>query len=86
MIAFFCRIFGLFLTLQIHLHKNHYEETGRCLDIGLSNNFKVREHPLYHLIRAKLQKNSKQIAASIQTLQKATELPSFKASAFLILF
>ncbi|EJD76093.1 tetratricopeptide repeat protein 21B [Loa loa] len=68
------------LMAQIHLHKNNYEEAGKCLDIGLSNNFKVREHPLYHLIRAKLQKNSKQIAASIQTLQKATELTSFKAN------
>uniref|UniRef100_A0A1I8EC19 TPR_REGION domain-containing protein n=1 Tax=Wuchereria bancrofti TaxID=6293 RepID=A0A1I8EC19_WUCBA len=66
------------LMAQIHFHRNNYEEAGKCLDIGLSNNFKVREHPLYHLIRAKLQKNSKQIAASIQTLQKAIELPSFK--------
>uniref|UniRef100_A0A0R3RUA2 Tetratricopeptide repeat protein 21B n=1 Tax=Elaeophora elaphi TaxID=1147741 RepID=A0A0R3RUA2_9BILA len=68
------------LMAQIHLQKNNYDAAGKCLDIGLSNNFKVREHPLYHLIRAKLQKNSKQIAASVQTLQKATELPSFKAS------
>ncbi|CAG9531744.1 unnamed protein product [Cercopithifilaria johnstoni] len=68
------------LMAQIHLHKNNYDETGKCLDIGLSNNFKVREHPLYHLIRAKLQKNSKQIDVSIQTLQKAIELPLFKAS------
>ncbi|VDK72565.1 unnamed protein product [Litomosoides sigmodontis] len=68
------------LMAQIHLHKNNYDETGKYLDIGLSNNFKVREHPLYHLIRAKLQKHSKQIDASIQTLQKAIELPLFKAS------
>ncbi|VDK84622.1 unnamed protein product, partial [Onchocerca ochengi] len=67
------------LMAQIHFHKNNYEETSKCLDIGLSNNFKVREHPLYHLIRAKLQKNSKQFAASVKTLQKAIELPSFKA-------
>ncbi|VDP26171.1 unnamed protein product [Onchocerca flexuosa] len=70
------------LMAQIHFHKNDYEEASKCLDIGLSNNFKVREHPLYHLIRAKLQKNSKQFAASIQTLQKAIELPSFKAEDF----
>ncbi|VBB28350.1 unnamed protein product [Acanthocheilonema viteae] len=68
------------LMAQIHLHKNNYDETGKCLDIGLSNNFKVREHPLYYLIRAKLQKNSQQIDASIQTLQKAIKLPLFKAS------
>ncbi|MCP9258777.1 hypothetical protein DINM_001369 [Dirofilaria immitis] len=48
--------------LKIYLHKSNHEEAGKCLDIGLSNNFKVREHPLYHLIRAK----------------KAIELPLFK--------
>uniref|UniRef100_A0A915PRR2 Tetratricopeptide repeat protein 21B n=1 Tax=Setaria digitata TaxID=48799 RepID=A0A915PRR2_9BILA len=67
------------LMAQIHLCKNNYDEAGKDLDIGLSYNFKVREHPLYHLIRAKIQKNSKQIAASIQTLQKAIQLPLFKA-------
>lgn len=74
------KVLDFCLTLQVHLHRNNYDETGKYLDIGLSNNFKVREHPLYHLIRAKLQKNSKQIDASIQTLQKAIELPLFKAS------
>ncbi|VDM95115.1 unnamed protein product [Thelazia callipaeda] len=67
------------LLAQVHIQKNHYDEASRCLDTGLSYNFKVREHPLYHLIRAKLQKKSNQIDASVQTLQKAIKLPSFKA-------
>ncbi|VDN36373.1 unnamed protein product [Gongylonema pulchrum] len=74
-----CPAEAYLLMAQVHLHKNNYEESRKSLDVGLSYNFKVREHPLYHLIRAKLLKQSKQIDASIQTLQKAIELPSFKA-------
>lgn len=49
------------------------------MDVGLSYDFKVREHPIYHLIRAKLYKKMKQIDASIATLLKAMELPAFIA-------
>uniref|UniRef100_A0A0N4UKG1 Probable UDP-N-acetylglucosamine--peptide N-acetylglucosaminyltransferase SPINDLY n=1 Tax=Dracunculus medinensis TaxID=318479 RepID=A0A0N4UKG1_DRAME len=66
------------LMAQIHIYKNHYEEAGRYLDTGLSFNFKVREHPLYHLIKAKLQKKSNQIEQSVITLRKAVELPAFQ--------
>ncbi|VDM42674.1 unnamed protein product [Toxocara canis] len=68
------------LMAQMHLQKNNFDEASRCLDVGLSFNFKVREHPLYHLIKAKVQKKSGQIDASVGTLRSAIQLPSFNAA------
>lgn len=66
----------------MHLQKNNFDEAGKCLDVGLSYNFKVRERPLYHLIKAKVQKNSGQIEASVGTLRNAIQLPSFSGGYF----
>ncbi|VDK46613.1 unnamed protein product [Anisakis simplex] len=68
------------LMAQMQLQKKNYDEAGKCLDVGLSFNFKVREHPIYHLIKAKVQKNCAQIDASISTLRNALQLPSFNSA------
>lgn len=44
--------------------------------------FQVREHPMYHLIKARILKTSNNIDGAIQLLQNAIALPSFKKSGY----
>jgi Flp pilus assembly protein TadD len=46
----------------------------QSLEVGLSYNFEVRDHPLFHLINAKVQKDQGDIAGAEKTLKKALEL------------
>uniref|UniRef100_A0A914CEE5 Tetratricopeptide repeat protein 21B n=1 Tax=Acrobeloides nanus TaxID=290746 RepID=A0A914CEE5_9BILA len=67
------------LLAQIYLQKQNLEEAAKCLDVGLSFNFKVREHPRYFLIRSKMLKRQKQIDQAIAMLKSALSLPIFSA-------
>ena len=49
------------LMAQIQLHQGNYLNAQQSLEVGLSYNFEVRDHPLFHLVS---QKN---------TLSRATE-------------
>ena len=42
--------------------------------MGLSYNFEVRDHPLFHLINAKVQKDQGRVGEAEKTLKKALEL------------
>ncbi|CAE1275558.1 TTC21B [Acanthosepion pharaonis] len=64
----------------IHLHLNNFKLAAQSLEFGLSHNFQVREHPVYHLIRAQIQKKQNELTDAIQTLQYAMGLPGMKAS------
>ena len=44
------------------------------LEVGLSYNFEVRDHPLFHLINAKVQKDQGMITDAEKTLKKALDL------------
>lgn len=68
------------LMAQIHLHLNNFKLAAQSLEFGLSHNFQVREHPVYHLIRAQIQKKQNELTDAIQTLQYAMGLPGMKAS------
>ena len=35
---------------QIQLHQGNYVSAQQSLEVGLSYNFEVRDHPLYHLV------------------------------------
>lgn len=54
------------------------------LDVGLGFNFKVREHPLYYLIKAKIEKRATRIESSVGLLRTALDLPVF--SGILIIY
>ncbi|VDP73880.1 unnamed protein product [Echinostoma caproni] len=45
---------GHILLAQIYLYQANLQLAERALETGLSNNFEVRNHPLYHLVRARL--------------------------------
>ncbi|KAL3111585.1 hypothetical protein niasHT_019932 [Heterodera trifolii] len=62
------------LLAQIHVQKNDLDEASRLLDIGLGFNFRVREHPLYFLIKARLEKRAHRVEASLDLLRNALEL------------
>ena len=42
------------LMAQIQLHQGNFLNAQQSLEVGLSYNFEVREHPIYHLINAKV--------------------------------
>jgi tetratricopeptide repeat protein 21B len=65
------------LMAQIHVHKQDLEEASKCLDVGLGFNFKVRDHPLYYLIKARLLKRSKKVDEAVMMLKSALDLPAF---------
>lgn len=58
------------------------EEASKCLDVGLAFNFKVRDHPLYYLIKARLLKRSKKSDEAIMMLKSALDLPAFLGEQF----
>uniref|UniRef100_A0AAF5DE29 Phosphatidylinositol-4,5-bisphosphate 4-phosphatase n=1 Tax=Strongyloides stercoralis TaxID=6248 RepID=A0AAF5DE29_STRER len=65
------------LMAQIQVEKKNLDDASKFLDIGLSLNFKVKDHPLYYLTKALLLKKSNQIEQSITLLQQAMKLPTF---------
>ena len=44
------------LLAQVQLHQGNFMNAQQSLEVGLSYNFEVREHPIYHLINAKVLK------------------------------
>ncbi|XP_070546763.1 tetratricopeptide repeat protein 21B-like [Ptychodera flava] len=66
------------LMAQIHCHLGNFKQASQSLEQGLSYNFEVREAPLYHLIKARIQKRKGDIEDSVKTLQTAMTLPGIK--------
>eukprot|EP01137_Pigoraptor_chileana_P035464 Opistho-2@29514 len=69
---------GHLLMAQIYLTQSNYKMAGQSLEVGLSYNFEVREFPLYHLIKARIQKRTGLLAESMQTLNAAMALPGVR--------
>ncbi|VDD93632.1 unnamed protein product [Enterobius vermicularis] len=65
------------LMAQIKIQKGDYADAEKCLSLGLSFNFNMQYHPLYQLIKAKIQKNAQQYEASVETLRSALKMESF---------
>ncbi|KAK6970975.1 Tetratricopeptide repeat protein 21B [Biomphalaria glabrata] len=68
------------LMAQIHLSQNNFKLANQSLEVGLSYNFQVRDHPLYHLILARILKKQGNMVDAIKTLQMAMVLPGVKKS------
>ncbi|KAJ8012813.1 hypothetical protein DPEC_G00046770 [Dallia pectoralis] len=66
------------LMAQIHLLQGNFKLSSQSLELCLSHNFEVREHPMYHLIKAQAQKKTGQLPEAIQTLQMAMILPGVR--------
>ena len=62
------------LIAQIQVHEGNYLSAQQNLEVGLSYNFEVRDHPIFHLINAKVQKDQGNTSEAEKTLKKALEL------------
>ncbi|KAM9549015.1 tetratricopeptide repeat protein 21B isoform 2-T2 [Guaruba guarouba] len=71
------------LMAQVYLAQNNTKLCSQSLELCLSYNFEVREHPVYHLIKAQTQKKMGELSEAIKTLQMAKNLPGMrKTTAF----
>ncbi|XP_042302110.1 tetratricopeptide repeat protein 21B isoform X2 [Sceloporus undulatus] len=69
------------LMAQVHLSQNNFKLCSQSLELCLSYNFEVREHPVYHLIKAQAQIKMGEIAEAVKTLQMAMNLPGMRNTA-----
>uniref|UniRef100_A0A803SV98 Tetratricopeptide repeat protein 21B n=1 Tax=Anolis carolinensis TaxID=28377 RepID=A0A803SV98_ANOCA len=69
------------LMAQVHLSQNNFKLCSQSLELCLSYNFEVREHPVYHLIKAQAQIKMGEITEAIKTLQMAMNLPGMRNTA-----
>ncbi|XP_049583785.1 tetratricopeptide repeat protein 21B-like isoform X2 [Syngnathus scovelli] len=63
------------LMAQIHLLRGNFTLCSQLLEVCLSHNFEIREHPLYLLIKAQAKKKMGELTEAIQILQTAMSLP-----------
>ncbi|XP_040560144.1 tetratricopeptide repeat protein 21B isoform X2 [Gallus gallus] len=66
------------LMAQVYLAQNNPKLCSQSLELCLSYNFEVREHPVYHLIKAQTQKKMGELSEAIKTLQMARNLPGMR--------
>ncbi|XP_048342203.1 tetratricopeptide repeat protein 21B isoform X2 [Sphaerodactylus townsendi] len=69
------------LMAQVYLLQNNFTLCSQSLELCLSYHFEIREHPLYHLIKAQAQKKMGETAEAIKTLQMAMNLPGMRRAA-----
>ncbi|XP_044274364.1 tetratricopeptide repeat protein 21B [Varanus komodoensis] len=69
------------LMAQVYLLQNNFRLCSQSLELCLSYNFEVREHPLYHLIKAQAQVKMGEIEEAIKTLHMAMNLPGMRRTA-----
>ncbi|XP_064340945.1 tetratricopeptide repeat protein 21B isoform X4 [Camelus dromedarius] len=69
------------LLAQVYLSQEKFRLCSQSLELCLSYNFKVRDYPLYHLIKAQSQKKMGEIAEAIKTLHMAMNLPGMRIGA-----
>ncbi|XP_023557980.1 tetratricopeptide repeat protein 21A isoform X4 [Octodon degus] len=67
------------LMAQIYLAQGNFAMCSHCLELGVSHNFQVRDHPLYHLIKARALNKSGDYKEAIKTLKMIVKLPTLKA-------
>ncbi|XP_028292387.1 tetratricopeptide repeat protein 21B [Gouania willdenowi] len=66
------------LMAQIHLLQGNVTMCSQSLELCLSHNFEIRDHPLYHLIQAQAKKKLGELKEAIQMLQMAMSLPGVR--------
>ncbi|KAM6161377.1 tetratricopeptide repeat protein 21A [Erethizon dorsatum] len=67
------------LMAQIYLAQGNFAMCSHCLEMGVSHNFQVRDHPLYHLIKARALNKSGDYQEAIKALKMIMKLPTVKA-------
>ncbi|KAF3827030.1 hypothetical protein GH733_002516 [Mirounga leonina] len=66
------------LMSHIYLAQGNFAMCSHCLELGVSHNFQVRDHPLYHYIKARALNKSGDYPEAIRTLKMIIKLPTRK--------
>ncbi|KAF5921771.1 hypothetical protein HPG69_012942 [Diceros bicornis minor] len=66
------------LMSQIYLAQGNFAMCSHCLELGVSHNFQVRDHPLYHFIKARALNKSGDYPEAIKALKMIIKLPTVK--------
>ncbi|XP_074140493.1 tetratricopeptide repeat protein 21A isoform X6 [Sminthopsis crassicaudata] len=66
------------LMAQIYLSQGNFTMCSHSLELGVSHNFQVRDHPLYHFIKARALNKSGDYPEAIKTLKMIMKLPTMK--------
>ncbi|XP_054990356.1 tetratricopeptide repeat protein 21A [Sorex araneus] len=66
------------LLAQIYLAQGNFALCSHSLETGVSHNFQVRDHPLYHFIKARALNKSGDHPEAIKTLKMIMKLPALK--------
>uniref|UniRef100_S4RS46 Tetratricopeptide repeat domain 21B n=1 Tax=Petromyzon marinus TaxID=7757 RepID=S4RS46_PETMA len=66
------------LMAQIYLSQKNYKQCSQSLELALSHSFEIRDHPLYHLIKARVLKETGDVPEALRTLKLAMSLPGMK--------
>ncbi|XP_027691709.1 tetratricopeptide repeat protein 21A isoform X1 [Vombatus ursinus] len=66
------------LMAQIYLSQGNFTMCSHSLELGVSHNFQVCDHPLYHFIKARALNKSGDHRAAIRTLKMIMKLPTMK--------
>uniref|UniRef100_A0A671FL58 Tetratricopeptide repeat domain 21A n=1 Tax=Rhinolophus ferrumequinum TaxID=59479 RepID=A0A671FL58_RHIFE len=66
------------LMSQVYLAQGNFSMCSHCLELGVSHNFQVRDHPLYHFIKARALNKSGDYPEAIKTLKMILKLPTVK--------
>ncbi|KAK1171978.1 tetratricopeptide repeat protein 21B-like isoform X1 [Acipenser oxyrinchus oxyrinchus] len=66
------------LMAQVYLSTGDFKQCSHSLEMAVSFDFKVRELPVYHFIRAKALKKTGNLPEAIKTLQMILSLPGMR--------
>ncbi|XP_049484935.1 tetratricopeptide repeat protein 21A isoform X1 [Panthera uncia] len=66
------------LMSHIYLAQGNFAMCSHCLELGVSHNFQVRDHPLYHLVKARALNKCGDYPEAIRTLKMIIKLPTRK--------
>ncbi|CAF0992440.1 unnamed protein product [Didymodactylos carnosus] len=66
------------LLAQVSIRENNLHAANEALEQGLSYNFELKSHPIYHLIRSRIMKKEGNYEEACKLLQNAMALPGVK--------
>nr|XP_056713559.1 tetratricopeptide repeat protein 21A [Euleptes europaea] len=69
------------LMAQIHLSQRNIKECAHSLETGVSHNFQLRDHPMYHFIRAQALNKAEDYPEAIKVLKMLLSLRQLKGEA-----
>ena len=68
------------LMARIGIKSSNPSQAAQYLELGLSYNFKIRDHPLYHLLNAHIQRSRKENEAALSSLEVSMNLIGMRPS------